>query len=48
MTMNQELASISTETVAEAAFRVPDGYQPAPASDILKDLIAKAQAAVKQ
>ncbi|HTS46309.1 MAG TPA: hypothetical protein VMH05_00110 [Bryobacteraceae bacterium] len=48
MTMNQELASISTETVSEAAFRVPDGYQPAPAADILKDLMAKAQAPGKQ
>jgi len=48
MTMNQELASISTETVADAAFRVPDGYQPAAAADILKDLMAKAQAAGKQ
>ena len=48
MTMNQELASISTETVADTAFRVPDGYQPSAAADILKDLMAKAQAGGKQ
>jgi hypothetical protein len=46
--MRQELAEISTAAIPESVFRIPEGYQPAPAGDILRDMMAKAQAAYKK
>jgi hypothetical protein len=47
MQMNQEVAEISTAPVPDSVFQIPEGYQEAPASDLIKDLLAKSQAAAK-
>ena len=41
MTMTQELAELSTASVPDSVFQIPEGYKQAPASDILKDMMAK-------
>jgi hypothetical protein len=41
MTMNQELAEVSTAAVPDSVFQIPEGYKAAPATDILKDMMAK-------
>jgi hypothetical protein len=46
--MNQEVAEISAAPVPDGVFQIPEGYQEAPASDLIKGLIAKSQAAAKQ
>jgi hypothetical protein len=43
MEMNQELVELSTETLDEALFQVPEGYQPATLEEILKSAVAVAQ-----
>lgn len=48
MTMNQELAELSTGAVPDSVFQIPEGFKAAAAADILKDMMAKAQAAAKQ
>ena len=47
MTMNQELAEISTASIPDSVFQIPEGYTAAPAADILKDMIARMQAGKK-
>ncbi len=34
-----EVASISTDPIAESVYQIPEGYQAVPAADILKDMI---------
>ena len=46
--MNQEVVEISTAAVPDSVFQIPEGYQEAPASDLIKGLLAKSQAAFKQ
>ncbi len=48
MQMNQEVAELSTAPVPDSVFQIPEGYQEAPASDLIKGLLAKSQAAAKQ
>lgn len=48
MEMNQELADLSTAAIPDAVFQIPRGYTSAPAGDIVKGMIAKAQAAAKR
>ena len=44
MQMNQEVAEISTEPVPDSVFQIPEGYQEAAASELIKGLLAKSQA----
>jgi hypothetical protein len=46
--MNQEVAELSTAPVPDSVFQIPEGYQEAPASELIKALLAKSQAAAKQ
>jgi len=39
-----ELAEISTASVSDSVFQVPEGYQSAPAADILKDWVKERMA----
>ena len=48
MQMNQELEEISTAPVPDSLFQIPEGYQEATASDLIKGLVARSQAAAKQ
>ena len=48
MQMNQEVAELSTEPVPDSVFQIPEGYQEAPASELIKGLLAKSQTAAKQ
>jgi hypothetical protein len=48
MQMNQEVVELSTAPVPDSVFQIPEGYQEAPASDLIKGLLAKSQAAAKQ
>ena len=48
MQMNQEVAELSTEPVPDSAFQIPEGYHEAAAADLIKDLLAKSQAAFKK
>ena len=48
MQMNQEVAELSAAPVPDSVFQIPEGYQEAPASDLIKGLLAKSQAAAKQ
>jgi hypothetical protein len=48
MQLNQEIAEISTEPVPDSVFQIPEGYQEAPATELIKGLLAKSQAAAKQ
>jgi hypothetical protein len=48
MQMNQEVVEISSAPVPDSVFQIPEGYQEAPASDLIKGLLAKSQAAAKQ
>ena len=48
MQMNQEVAELSTAPVPDSVFQIPEGYQEAPASELIKGLLAKSQAAAKQ
>ena len=41
MTMNQDLAEISTAAIPDSVFQIPEGLKQVPASDILKDMMAK-------
>ncbi|MBZ5623509.1 MAG: hypothetical protein LAQ69_33025 [Acidobacteriia bacterium] len=46
--INHEVSELSTTTVPDSLFQIPEGYQEAAASELIKGLIAKSQAAVKQ
>lgn len=48
MQMNQEVAELSAAPVPDSVFQIPEGYQEAPASELIKGLLAKSQAAAKQ
>ena len=48
MQMNQEVAELSTAPVPDSVFQIPEGYQPAPASELIKGVLAKSRAAFKQ
>jgi hypothetical protein len=48
MQMNQEVVELSTTPVPDSVFQIPEGYQEAPASELIKGLLAKSQAAFKQ
>jgi hypothetical protein len=48
MQMNQEVVELSTTPVPDSVFQIPEGYQEAAASDLIKGLLAKSQAAAKQ
>jgi hypothetical protein len=48
MQMNQELVELSTAAVPDSIFQVPADFKSVPVGDILKDRMAKAQAAMKQ
>jgi hypothetical protein len=43
MTAKQELTEVSTAAVPDSVFQIPEGYKTAPASDIMKDIVAKTQ-----
>jgi hypothetical protein len=47
VTMKQELVELSAAAVPESVFEIPKEYAQAPAADILKGMMAKAQAAGK-
>jgi TonB family protein len=42
--MNQEVVEISGEPVPDSFFQIPEGYQEAPVSDLIKGMLAKSQA----
>jgi hypothetical protein len=48
MQMNQEVAELSAAPVPDSVFQIPEGYQEAPAADLIKTLLTKSQAAAKQ
>jgi hypothetical protein len=48
MQMNQEVVELSTAPVPDSVFQIPEGYQEAPAGELIKGLLAKGQAAAKQ
>jgi hypothetical protein len=48
MQMNREVSELSTAPVSDRVFQIPTGYQEVPASDLIKDLVAKIQAPTKQ
>ena len=48
MQMNQEVAELSAAPVPDSVFQIPEGYQEAPASELIKGLLAKSQATAKQ
>jgi hypothetical protein len=48
MQMNQEVVELSTAPVPDSVFQIPEGYQEAPAGELIKGLFAKSQAAAKQ
>jgi hypothetical protein len=48
MQMNQEVAELSTAPVPDSVFQIPEGYQQAPASELIKGVLAKSRAAFKQ
>jgi len=45
MQMDQVIAELSTATVAEDIFRIPQGYQEAAGAELIKGMIARGQAA---
>jgi hypothetical protein len=45
MQMNQEVVELSTAPVPDSVFQIPEGYQEAPAGELVKGLLAKSQAA---
>ena len=47
MTMTQDVAELSSAPVPDSVFQVPEGYQSAPAADILKAMFDKMTAATK-
>jgi hypothetical protein len=48
MELNQEAAELSSASVPDSVFQIPEGYREAPAADMLHDLFARGQAAGKQ
>jgi hypothetical protein len=48
MQMNQEVVELSTAPVLDSLFQIPEGYEEAPASELVKGMFAKSQAALKQ
>jgi hypothetical protein len=48
MTMTQNVSELSTATVPESVFQIPDGYQTAPPVDLIKAMFFKATAAAKK
>jgi hypothetical protein len=48
MQMNLEAVELSTEPVPDSVFLIPEGYQEAVASDVIKGVFAKIQAPAKQ
>jgi hypothetical protein len=48
MQMNTEAVELSSATVPDSVFQIPEGYREAPASDVVKTMFAKFQPAVKQ
>jgi hypothetical protein len=48
MQMNQEVVELSPAPVPDSVFQIPEGYQEAPAGELIKGLLAKSQAAAKQ
>jgi len=48
MTMTQDVAELSTATVPDSVFQIPDGYQEAPAVDLVKAMFDKFTAASKK
>jgi hypothetical protein len=47
VSMNQELSEISTAPVPASAFQIPEGYQSAPATELLSDMMKRQMAASK-
>jgi hypothetical protein len=47
LTMTQDVSELSTATVPDSVFQIPDGYKSAPPADILKVVFDKATAAAK-
>jgi hypothetical protein len=45
--MNQELAEISTASIPDSVFEIPQGYAPVAAADILKDMLSRIQPTAK-
>jgi len=45
--VTQELAEISTASIPDSVFQVPEGYRSVPAVEIIKDMLAKTPAAAK-
>lgn len=48
MQMNQEVVELSSAPVPDSVFQIPEGYREAAASEVIKSLFAKSQAAYKQ
>jgi hypothetical protein len=47
MQMDQELAEISTAAVPDSVFQIPEGYQEAAASELIKGMIGRSRAAAR-
>jgi hypothetical protein len=45
--VTQELAEISTASIPDSVFQVPEGYRSVPAVEIIKDMLAKTPAAAR-
>jgi hypothetical protein len=48
MQMNQEVVELSSAPVPDSVFQIPEGYREAAASEVIKSLLAKSQAAMKR
>ena len=47
ISLTQEVTEISTAPIADSVFQIPEGYQSAPAADILKDVVKQKMAAAQ-
>ncbi len=48
MEMNQEAAEVSTASIADSVFQIPEGYKSVAVSEILKDINARTKVPAKQ
>jgi hypothetical protein len=48
MHMNQEVAELSTDSIPDSVFQIPEGYKSVPVAEIMKEMIKKTQSPAKQ
>jgi hypothetical protein len=48
MQVNQELVELSTTSVPDSVFQIPEGYKEAPAAELMETFLAKGRAAAQQ